>query len=45
MDRLSDKAAKKGVKINVTPVTSVDSDKKTIDIEFQVEKTAGSIVF
>lgn len=45
IDRLSDKAAKKGLKINVTPITNVDSDKKIIDVAFEVEKKAGAIVF
>ena len=41
IDRLTERAAKQGVKIGVTPITNVDSEKKRIDVVLEVEKLAG----
>ncbi|MBL8912011.1 MAG: hypothetical protein JNM17_15055 [Archangium sp.] len=45
MERLKDKANKKGLRVNVTPITNVDSDKKLVDIALELEKQAGPIQF
>ena len=38
MDRLRARAKEKGYVVEVTPLTSVDNDKKTIDVAFELEK-------
>lgn len=45
MERLKDRASKKGLRVNVTPITNVDSDKKVVDISLELEKQAGPIQF
>lgn len=44
MDRLKDRAAKQGVKIEVMPITNVDPDKKRIDVVLEIEKQAGGSI-
>lgn len=45
MERLKDRANKKGLRVNVTPITNVDADKKLVDIALELEKQAGPIQF
>lgn len=45
MKRLTERASKEGVRVNVTPLTDVDAAKKTIDVTFELEKLPGSVSF
>lgn len=45
IERLKDRAKEKGLAVEVTPLTQVDSDKKLIDIELALEKRLGGIEF
>lgn len=38
MERIRARAKEKGFVVEITPLTSVDSDKKTIDVAFELEK-------
>lgn len=44
IDRLKDRAAKQGVKIEVVPITNVDPEKKRIEVVLEVEKQAGGSI-
>lgn len=41
MDRLKERGVKQGVRLEVLPVTTVDAEKKRIDVVLEVEKQAG----
>ncbi|MFO0601355.1 MAG: POTRA domain-containing protein [Myxococcaceae bacterium] len=45
MERIKDRAKKKGAVVEVTPLTNIEKDKKSIDVTFELEKKPGPIQF
>ena len=45
MKRITERASKEGARVNVTPMTDVDMDKKLINVTFELEKLPGPITF
>lgn len=45
LKRIAERASKEGARVNVTPMTDVDPDKKLINVTFELEKLPGPVTF
>ncbi len=45
LKRISERASKEGSRVNVTPLTDIDSSKKIINVTFDLERLPGPISF
>ena len=44
MERIRARAKQRGFTVEITPLTTVDADKKTIDVAFELEKKPSSSI-
>lgn len=44
IERVRERAKKRGFTVDITPLTTVDADKKTIDVAFELEKKPSSSI-
>lgn len=45
LKRITERASKEGARVNVTPMTDLDADKKLINVTFELEKLPGPVTF